>query len=175
MIKGKNAQIVELITRLEQSDNQKHEFECQFQKENVKLTDVSAKFNELQIQMDQKSDELATLKLNQNQSETNVDFAQKEQKILVQELEAKLAQMGKENEELSKKMEAGEFESNDAQCLQIKELERQVKELNVKMSKTIDELNAKDARLKESEKLELQLKALNEANVRILLKSSNQR
>ena len=62
VIKGINANNAKLTARLEQSDKQRSEFEFQFQEENVKVTDLRAQFNELQYQMGQKSDELATLK-----------------------------------------------------------------------------------------------------------------
>ena len=152
VIKGINANNAKLTTRLEQSDKQRSEFELQFQEENVKLTDLSAKFNELQYQMGQKSDELVTLKLSQDQSETNIEFVLNEHKVVVQNLEAKLALMGKEKEELSKKLEVGALESNEAQ---IKELENQLKKLNERMTESSDELYAKAARLDDLEKLKM--------------------
>ena len=167
VIKGINANNAKLTARLEQSDKQRSEFEFQFQEENVKVTDLRAQFNELQYQMGQKSDELATLKLSQNQSETNIEFVLNEHKVVVQKLEAKLAQMGKEKKELSKKLEAGVLESNEAQCSQIKELKSQLKKLNERITESSDELNAKAARLDDLEKLEVELKALNEAKVNI--------
>jgi len=77
------------------------------------LTDLSAKFNELQVQLGQRTDELNGLKLSQSQNETDVEFALEEQKVLVQELEAKLAVRTEENAELSKKLAASVLEASE--------------------------------------------------------------
>ena len=87
-----------LQARLEASENQKAEFEFQYEEENAKLVDLTGKLTELQIKLDERNQEIKEIRDNQTTSVLNigddngdVEFALEEQKCLVQDMENRLA------------------------------------------------------------------------------------
>ena len=93
IIAALNADINQVRVQLEQSENQKSEFEFLYHEE-------SAKIGDLNLKMDEKNKEIIALKQLQNENETDVEFALEEQKVLVQELEQKLATLVAEKQTL---------------------------------------------------------------------------
>ena len=93
IIAALNADINQVKVQLEQSENQKSEFEFLYHEE-------SAKIGDLNLKMDEKNKEIIALKQLQNENETDVEFALEEQKVLVQELEQKLATLVAEKQTL---------------------------------------------------------------------------
>ncbi len=98
-LKKQAEEMAVLQAKLETSENQKAEFEFQFHEENAKLVELGGRLAEVQARLEQKNEELVKLKVSQNQSETDVEFALEEQKVLVQELEKDLASKSKELDE----------------------------------------------------------------------------
>lgn len=98
-----NAKLTELTTlrtQLEFSENQKAEFEFQFQEENAKCNELTNKLTELQIMLNERNQEIVAHKESQGQGETDLEFALEEQKVLVQELESKLTLKTNECDEI---------------------------------------------------------------------------
>ena len=111
IIAALNADINQVKVQLEQSENQKSEFEFLYHEE-------SAKIGDLNLKMEEKNKEIIALKQLQNENETDVEFALEEQKVLVQELEQKLALKIDENSTLT----ADKLTLEQNQSAQIKDL-----------------------------------------------------
>jgi chromosome segregation ATPase len=173
-----NAELADLKVKLGESENQKSDIEFLNEENNVKLSDMNNRINDLEAKLKEKIIEINTLRMSSSEKETDVEFALEEQKVLVHELEVKLANFSSdqlqekqrlENElktfkDLCDKIEKEKAELDSTKTSQINELEQKLDELTADFSISKNQANklteSLEAKQNELEQLDQMLKQI---------------